>query len=421
MKNTILTLTYFTINVLTLVAQPSVKKMEEILDCTDGFRLEEEFAFEGKKGLNPFINHLYEVRISEMFNRETKALVHLDSLVEKYYTSLGSWQTARLIQKKAMILFEGGLYGKAADYINDHLKYVTDRNDSTELIKAFCKYNEVRNVPCPVISRPNKKVTVNYEISPNPKGFHYAIPVVVHGKTYLFIHDFCCAHTTVSEDLAKEMGLEMLQKEVLYGGSGSTECWNATVDSMCVGDIVFRSPMLHVTAVLDSSYERTCVLGNDFMKRLGTQIIFPADHKIVFPRPGKSFGRRSNIIKGNGLYLTKVTVANIEDLFTLDTGAPTTVFLAPFYQRHKALLDQNGQTDTLQLKEATKINSQSYKVIPSMPVTIGKTNVVINYPLVFPELHFNAFGDQNGLLGTSFIECFRKVTIDFDRMYVGFN
>jgi len=37
---------------------------------------------------------------------------------------------------------------------------------------------------------------------------------------------------------------------------------------------------------------------------------------------------------------------------------------------------------------------------------------------VFPNLHFDAFGDQQGIFGTSFFDCFQKVTVNFKDMYV---
>ncbi len=420
MRKTTLSLLVLLLNVIGLVAQPHVKKMETILDCSDGFSLQEEYNVEKKKGVDPFFMHLYEAVIADMFNRESVALVHLDSLVERYNGLLGSWQTARLIQKSAMILFEDGRYGEAADYIAGHQRCVSNKRDSSELLKSFHKYDKIRAVLRPEVVCPENGFVVYYERSPDPKGIHYTVPVVVNGKTYRFIYDICCAHTSVSRDLAEEMGLKMLQEDAFYGGSGSASCWNATVDSLCIGESIFRSPLLHVTPVLDSTYERTCILGNDFMRRVGLQLIYPEKHKLVYPSSGKTIRRRSNMIKGNGLYFIRASVQHKDNLFTLDTGAPTTVLLAPFYQRHKTWIDLSGKVDTVQVKEASKIATQTYGVLPTLPIKVGIKTVNVKNALLFKELHFDAFGDQNGLLGTSFIDCFRKVTVDMERMYVEF-
>lgn len=399
-------------------SQQQIKEMEEVLDCTNGFDLERKFAIDSKKNITPFIKTLYEMKLGMLFNEDEKALSLIDTLVLDYHTDLGSWQTCRLINKKAKMLVENGFYAKAADYIKDHLKFVNFINDSLSLMDREKHYNEMRDVPCPEISRPPKSSTITYELKVYPKGCHFTVPVSINGKTYMFIHDICCGHTSISEDMAKEMGLKIVNDDVVYGGSGGTSCKNATIDSLLVGDIVFRHPLLNITPVIDSSYAYCGILGNDFMRRVGAIDIYTDKRKMVFPYNKKSTRKQHNMMQGNGLYFLQAHSGSEEILFTLDTGANSSIILSPYYNKHKDWFDRNGKRDTLTVKEAGKKDLHDYLTVKSMPVRLGKAKADIKNVLVFPNLHFDAFGEQQGIFGTSFVNCFRKISVDFKDMRV---
>ena len=71
-------------------SQQQIKKMEEVLDCTNGFDLERKFTIDSKKEITPFIRTLYEMKLGMLFNQDEKALCLIDTLVLDYHTDLGS-------------------------------------------------------------------------------------------------------------------------------------------------------------------------------------------------------------------------------------------------------------------------------------------------------------------------------------------
>jgi predicted aspartyl protease len=392
--------------------------VKEIIGSTDGFALEDEYNNEKKENQPTYIRVLYEMKLGMLFNQGEKALNLIDTLITKYHTQLGSFSTADLIADKVKILETDGQYVLAANYIRNNLHLVNNRNDSSFLIKREDHYNEMRDVSAPEISRPHKDCKIAYSLKTNPRGSHYIIQAVIKGKTYSFIYDTCGGYTTVTEEMAKDMGLQLINNDFSYGGSGGTTCKNATTDSIVIGDIVYRHPLIHIDPVQDSRYAYIGVLGNDFMNRIGSFTIYTAKHEIVFPYKTKPSHKQHNMMYGRGLYFLQAHTGKERILFSLDSGAYISGVLAPYYQRHKEWFDQNGIKDTLSIREIGKKHLQDFMTLKSMPFSIGKTKVTIKNVLVFPKMHFDAFGDQQGIFGTSFFECFRKVTVNFRDMYV---
>jgi len=390
-------------------------KAMEILQSADGFELEAEYNRVKKDSLPMYVSNLYEMRLAMLFDQDEKAMNLIDTLIFKYHNKLGSFLVTNLILKKANILATGGQYAGAADYIRSNL-HLVNHGDSTYLIQREGHHNEMRNVPAPEIIRPHKDCEITYSLHGTPKGRFYIVPVVINGKTYSFIYDVCAGHTSVTEEMAKDMGLQIINDDYVYGGSAGTSCKNATIDSIVVGDIVYRHPLIKINPVIDSS--NLGVLGNPFMKGLGSFTIYPAKHKIVFPYKTKPSHKQHNMMDGRGLYFLQAHSGKEKLLFTLDSGASTSALLAPYYQKHKEWLDQIGIRDTVTITEVGKRNFQEFIKLKSMPVTVGKTNVSIKNVLVFPNLHFDFFGDQQGIFGTSFFDCFQKVTVNFKDMYV---
>ena len=393
-------------------------KVNEILQSTDGFELEAEYNRVKKDSLPMYVSNLYEMRLAMLFDQDEKVFNLIDTLIFKYHNKLGSFFVTELIIKKANIFATDGQYAGAADYIRSNLHLVSSHDDSTYLIQREGHYNEMRNVPAPEIIRPHKDCEITYSLYTTSKGREYIVPVVINGKTYSFIYDVCAGNTFVTEKMAKDMGLQIINDDHVYGGSAGTSCKNATIDSIVVGDIVYRHPLIQIEPVIDSKMANFGTLGNPFMKGLGSFTIYPAKHKIVFPYKTKSSHKQHNMMYGRGLYFLQAHSGKERLLFTLDSGSNTSVLLSPYYQKHKEWLDQIGIKDTITFTEAGKRNFQEFIKLKSMPVTVGKTNVSIKNVLVFPNLHFDFFGDQQGIFGTSFFDCFQKVTVNFKDMYV---
>lgn len=406
---------------LAATPQQLQKELKRISNMTDLFLLEEEFSNANKAELNPVVKRLYLTEIATLLRQDEKALNQTDTLLIKYKDSLSSGLTAQLISDNAFLLSQNGKNGQAADYIESKLSLVTDHSDSLNLTTKIKGYNELRATPVPEIRRPPKTTIIRYTLRKTPKGHHYLVPVRIKNKTYSFIFDICGGNTAISvtEKMIKEMGIKIINSGAVYGGSGSTSCFNATIDSIMVGTIVFRNPLLHVNIVADSS-QISGVLGNDFMRLVGSLSIYPKRHIIAFPPKIESSHKGHNMMYGSGLYFVNAQSKKEHILFTLDSGASASLILAFYYNQHKEWFDQHAVKDTATIEEGGRKRVEDYLSVNSFPVTVGKSTVVIKKIYVFPNMYWNAFGDQQAVLGTSFFDCFHRVSINFKDMYVSF-
>lgn len=393
--------------------------MSRIYNSKDLFQLEEEYSVENKEKLDQSLKIFYEMKFASFLRQDEIAMTKIDTLLLKHNDVLTQWFIRELILDKAFFLSRNGQNGSAADYIKNNLKLITNQSDSLTLINSEKEYNEIRYVPCPEIIREKKTTTLYYTLKTYPKGSLYMVPVTIKGKTYKFIYDICGGNTalSISENMIKELGIKIRSKGYVYGGSLGRACLNATIDSLIVGDIVFRNPWLHISIVPDS-VGISGILGNDFMNLIGSFSIYPKKQKIVFPYQVNSPTKKHNMMYGRGLYFLQAFSGNEKILFTLDSGSPASLALAPYYLKHKEWFDSNGVKDTSTVTEAAGKHFQEFLRVKSMPISVGKTTVEIKNMLVFPNMNFDAFGQQQGVLGTIFFECFRKVTVNFKDMNV---
>lgn len=391
----------------------------KVYDSTDLFELEDNYALLNKKTLAPVLKNMYEYCFAALLRQDEKSMSMIDNLLTNHSANLDSLLQGQLIRDKARMLSGSWHYGKAADYVKDNLRFVKDHNDSLILIQREKDYNRMREIPVAEICRPSKSCSVSYALQSTPKGHHYIVPVVINGKSIGFIFDICSTSTGISitEKMMKEMGIQILGKTSVYGGSGATSCLNGIIDSIKVGDIVFKHIFSNINIVQDSS-KVSAVLGNDFMNMVGSFSIYPKKQKIVFPYKTKSLSKQHNMMFGNGLYFINAQSGKERILFTLDSGASASLLLASYYGKHKEWLDLHGQKDSTTVDEGGLKRVEKFLTVNSFPVTVGKTTVNIEKVYAFPNMHWNAFGEQQGVLGTSFFDCFRKVTVNFREMNV---
>ena len=73
-----------------------------------------------------------------------------------------------------------------------------------------------------------------------------SVPVAINGKTYPFTLDTGTGTTAISQRLADELGLRTICDSIRIDGIGSRLGSLAIADSLCVGNIVYKNPVVAV-------------------------------------------------------------------------------------------------------------------------------------------------------------------------------
>lgn len=405
-------------------AQEADQKIGEIINRSDWFALEKEYPKLKDKMTVPFLKWLSEAMLGLFFNRPQEAIAAIDTLLTHHQEEIGFDNTSNMVIYRYKLLGEMGHYAESADGLKGFLEQISEFVNVEDFpihnqLAAF--YDEIRDEEKPSIVRPGKNTEIPMDIEPAGRGVLMFVPVTVNGKEYKFIFDTGAASTFVSQRMADEMGLRITRDSLLIKGVAEAYGKAGTTDSIMIGDISFKNPMITISLpnpAVDTVYQVDAVLGSDFMRLVGEVNIYPKDEKIVFPfrkTPIPTTGRNMFMNNG-GLYMQTYSEGKPLVMF-FDTGNVRGDLFPPYYEKNKAYADSNSVKDTINVGGFGGVFRREVLVLNSMPLTVGKTSFNLeNTPINFDKAYV-AQGQEDGSLGMDFIRLFKKVIISFDNMF----
>jgi hypothetical protein len=408
-----------------LKAQEVHEQIFELINKSDWFTLEETYPHLKDKIEVVALKEFAEALIAVHFNRPEIALRMIDSLIQNYQEEIGLKNVSALVAFKSSIMGDLGFYAQSADFTNDFLSQVTEfakEMDFSIHRFLFDLYNAIRDEPAPEIIRPAHDTELPLTFEKAGKVVHMFLPVTVHGKEYPFMFDTGANTTFVSERFANETGLRIVRDSVAISGIETCTGKIGTIDSLIIGDIVFKNPVIVIlppVQAIDTIYRLDAILGRDFIQRTGEVRIYPRQNKICFPEnrtPLPATGR--NLMLSMRDYYAKLLSDKEKLVFHFDTGSGSSNLYNRYYEKHKELVDLQGVNDSIKVGGICGIRYLNTYRLPSIDLTMG------NVPFGLSEIHIstedilNSQQDVDGSLGMDFIRLFEKVTVNFDEMFV---
>ncbi|MDR2037802.1 MAG: retroviral-like aspartic protease family protein [Bacteroidales bacterium] len=402
-----------------LTAQEADQKIGDLINKNDWFTLEEIFVKEKNNIQSLTLSLLAETLLSLSFNQQERASQLLDSLLMYYQHDLSFENISNLVLMKGKIIGDSGYYSQSADYINHFLKTVPIFSNHIALAEM---YGELRNEQKPEIVRPDKDTEIPLTIKEAGKGRLMFVPVTINGKTRSFIFDTGASSTFISERFAREAGVRIVRDSIPITGVEVCTGKTGTIDSLMVGDIIFKNPMIFVsdnTPDIDSIYQIDAILGLDFIKRVGEVQIFPDQGKILFPKSRTPLPKtgRNLLIENNQPYL-KAFSGDERLMFHFDTGDADGELYQPYFLKHQEEVEGKGTKEEVRRGGFCGYRNISGYRIPSISLKIG--NTAFDWPDIFvaTESAHSVQQDEDGALGMIFISKFKKITINFEDMFV---
>ena len=406
-------------------AQEADESIGNIINNADWFTLSNEYPKLKDSMQSEMLKYFSEAMIGFYFNQPQNAISAIDWLLINSQNEIGSDNTYNLILIKSIILGEQGLYAESADNLSDFLNQISKFAD----LKDFSSHNDVlefyekkRNEPNPEVIRPHKNTEIPITIEKTSRGEIMYVYVNINGKEYKFIFDTGAAATFVSERFANEIGLRITQESYTINGVQSGIGKRGTIDSMIIGDIVFKNPNIIIglsNEEVDTIFQVDAVLGLDFIKRVGETQIYPKQQKIIFPIEKTKlpfYGR--NLLFSNGQPYLKAYSNTEQLLFHFDTGNIKTDLQEVYYQKHKEEFDRIGNKKTVGRGGYGGILYVDSYQIPIFPLTIGDCSLELNNVDILLEKTLSFQNNEDGSLGMDFITLLKKVTINFDDMFL---
>lgn len=427
----------FVFSILPACAQRADMRIAALINASDWFALEEEYPVLKDSVQMQVLKSLSEAMLDTYFNRPEQAIEKIKAILSNHKNEMDSASLRGLHALAIMTDGKLGNYARAADSLNVFLKSLAAIGGKEELEyyqDLYKHFDELRKVPAPSVSRPQKDIEVPVSIeklilpvSVEPKGYRGAflkIPVTIHGKTYQFIFDTGASTTFVSERFARKIGVRIFGDTVTINKNmiGESHGMRGILDSVQIGPITFRNALVHISppnASVDSIVQIDAVLGIDFMNLMKEFQIYVNESKLVFPykpTPLPVTGR--NMLLNNAtLPILKTYAGKVRLLFSFDTGNTTADLFYTYYTKHQQEIDRVSVKDSITGGGFGFVRTKEILCLPSISFNVGKTPVVMKAIRVHPTAD-RGQSSEDGNMGMDLIRLFSKVTVNLKDMFV---
>lgn len=250
------------------------------------------------------------------------------------------------------------------------------------------------------------------------RGNHIYIPVEINGITKDYIFDTGCSFGNfVSEKYAKEVGLDILTDSIPVSGMTVGFVKLATTDSLKVGTMTYHNPIFMIAPPdreVDSLFTFDGVLGYHFIRDAQEIIIDNESNTYIFPY--KISTGTPNIYLSSNTPQLRIEYAEQPFDIIFDTGNVKSdlgnKFSKIFPESISGLTEhttsRGGFGGVSEIKAVTM--PEFHFKVADTPVTLYNTEVV----------KYNTNGSQlfSGSLGADFVLSFKRLTINYNKMFI---
>lgn len=401
---------------------PADLRMGELLNGGDPFRLREEYP-QLKDSLSiDMLDLLARSQLGVAFNRPEEAAPALDSLLLLHQDALGAESTLSMAALRAMNLLNLGMYAQAGAAGGDLVRALEGSlpfESYFGLVYIERIGKALSDVPAPRLERPDRTVTVPMKYEAVGRGHHFYIPVEVNGRTHDFIFDTgCSSGCFVSEDYAAEVGLRIVADSIPVSGMSVGFVKLAAADSLRIGELVYHHPFFLVAPPdpkVDAEFAFDGVIGYDLLRTVGEVVV---DNEAgVFHFPVKPSDGEPNMYLSGNIPRVRIEYGGEPFEMVFDTGNVKSSLDSGFAQRfpeavaglarHKT---RHGGFGGIEEFEAVTLPEFRFRAV-GCDVVLHDTEVICD-------------GAEGGLLltagslGADFVRSFRRLTINYERMFL---
>ncbi|MBQ4502864.1 MAG: aspartyl protease family protein [Alistipes sp.] len=406
-----------------IFAQEADKKVGELLNTSNWFELERVYPVVKDDMQTPMLKLMAEVMLASNFNRPAELHEKLQKLIAEHQAELGFGNVCNMTVMGAMIEGYEGNYAVAADMVKaiaDAVKSANSSLEGTGLSELLAYYEAVREYPAPILERPAEDV----KIALTEKSGLMWIPVVVNGKTYDFILDTGASFTMISQDLAKDMGAQIISNPVFVRGGESPGGYGqrAFIENMNLGPVSLKNIIAFVSENPsdDDPLKVDAVLGMDFIKRAGEIQIDLSTMTLTIPvqRTLPLYGRNI-ILEVNIPIVEAADVNGNKYTFILDTGASEDNLSDLWFSKNAEIVAKLPTLNQRTWGHGGIVQNQIVK-IPEYKLIIDNASADFKeIPAILPA-NGTASSTRDGRLGMGLLRQFKKAIFNFEDMFVAF-
>lgn len=399
---------------------PADAELAAVLNDGDLWQLRERYPALKDSVSVEMLRLIAEAQLGVGFNRLEEAAAALDVLLGTYQEALGAETSFGMASLQAFNLLNLGRYAEAGQ-IGAELVAALEGHVPFEAMYGLLFIERVgqglAEVPAPCMERPERDVHVPMKVVETGRGHHLHIPVEVNGVTKDFIFDTGCSFGNfVTEAYAEEVGLRIVADSIPISGMSIGLVKLATADSLRVGDMVYHNPVFMVAPPdpeVDEEFGFDGVLGFNFLRAAREIVIDVEAEEFVFPAAISS-GAPNMYLASNMPYVRIQYDGEPFDIL-FDTGNVHGDLGADFARRFPSAIAglpesnvRRGGFGGLTELRAVTLPEFTFR-LDGVPVTLYDTDVCATDD----TLTFYA-----GSLGADFVLAFRRLTINYEQMFL---
>jgi hypothetical protein len=249
------------------------------------------------------------------------------------------------------------------------------------------------------------------------------IPLSCRGETYEGIFDTRANISSISQTMARRMGLRMMDLSYEEGSSTTGIRFKTGLgiaDSLLMGHLLFRHVLFQVMPdsilyIAPIHFSLNIIIGIPVIAAMGQVDLYKEGRMVIPLHPVP--GRLRNFFM-DGLDPIIVLRKGPDTLnFHFDLGATSSVLYAAFFDRYQPEILRHGLKKNVEFGGAGGVRTKEVYILPSLKLQLGESLAVLDSVSVmtrkiYPQEKFY------GNLGQDLIAGFRELILNFQDMYV---
>ena len=392
-----------------------------LLEGKDYFRLRDKMA-ETKDKLSQERTMYYQAMLDHAFNRCEESNTRIEQLLGMPSVHKVDSLVSELLQVKVGNLTRMNRYRETSITLRQLIEMtdpVADSSDYADFVNMEGLWSAVAEVPPTEIHKHGNVEIDSYRDSHDM----LMVPVRSGGAADEFVFDTGAGLSTVTESVARTMGMTLYDTDVEAGTTGEKiRTKLAVADSIYLGDLLVENVLFlmvpdEALSFPEANFEIRGIIGFPVMLAM-EEIHMQKNGKLSIPgEPGQR--------NFSNLYLETLSpsvqlISGPDSLiFTLDTGATQTEISKRYYDNHKERIDATGRRSTSRRGYVGGIREVEEIILENFPFRIGSKEGVLPEATVVME-EFSFLENSDGNLGQDVFSQFDVMILNFRSMYVDF-
>lgn len=345
-------------------AQSVEERIGNALNSQSWHQLRKIYTEEGMHIQKPFLKTLSRFFIAHFYNEPDSAMYYGHSLLEKYQADLGGGvaQVIYLMSDDAARL---GLWDDAYQLMHAYNTALAKAQVPAEplFVSTENQYKALRDAGGFQVIKPAKEMRIpfSYLFGKRKSPGLICLSAKIHGETVQVKYDTGAGANVMSEEMARKLNVKPCDfAGTQVSGVADVNTRFAIVDSVCLGEIVYRNVPFQIidfstgNAEADAQLQKIglhCVLGSQTMMPLGEiQFDFANSCLIIPEKLSAKPAYAPNLYRsaGNMFVLSLYDYKSQSDVDAhLDSGAAYRGLTFKYFDRNRNLFQNMVQTDTL--------------------------------------------------------------------------